>query len=182
MSYCITNVLLILDLQLILSERKQPTTLLPTSTVAITTSRSSRSISIISNKDNTNRYWPSASEVRRVSRLTSGSNPALECGYVAYWTVWHLEHELRTQSYNISHKYKQILLMGPWVDSSQFRQWITHAFKFSLLQIQRSRDRFLALPDFLMRSGSGTESTQPRERALVSIAEKLLESYLKNKM
>ena len=31
------------------------------------------------------------------------------------------------------------------------------------LQIQRSRVRFLALPDFLSSSGSGTGSTQPRE-------------------
>jgi hypothetical protein len=33
----------------------------------------------------------------------------------------------------------------------------------SWLQIQRSRVRFLALPDFLRSSGSGTGSTQPRE-------------------
>jgi hypothetical protein len=33
----------------------------------------------------------------------------------------------------------------------------------SLLQIQRSRVRFLALPDFLRSSGSGTGSTQNRE-------------------
>ena len=31
------------------------------------------------------------------------------------------------------------------------------------LQIQRSRVRFPALPDFLSSSGSGTGSTQPRE-------------------
>ena len=31
------------------------------------------------------------------------------------------------------------------------------------LQIQRSRVRFLTLPDFLSSSGSGTGSTQPRE-------------------
>ena len=31
------------------------------------------------------------------------------------------------------------------------------------LQIQRSRVRFLALPDFMSSSGSGTGSTQPRE-------------------
>ena len=31
------------------------------------------------------------------------------------------------------------------------------------LQIQRSRVRFPALPDFLSGSGSGTGSTQPRE-------------------
>jgi hypothetical protein len=33
----------------------------------------------------------------------------------------------------------------------------------SSLQIQRSRVRFLALPDFLSSNGSGTGSTQPRE-------------------
>jgi hypothetical protein len=33
----------------------------------------------------------------------------------------------------------------------------------SWLQIQRSRIRFRALPDFLRSSGSGTGSTQPRE-------------------
>jgi hypothetical protein len=33
----------------------------------------------------------------------------------------------------------------------------------SLIQIQRSRVRFPALPDFLRSSGSGTGSTQPRE-------------------
>jgi hypothetical protein len=33
----------------------------------------------------------------------------------------------------------------------------------SWLQIQRSRVRFPALPDFLRNSGSGTGSTQPRE-------------------
>jgi hypothetical protein len=31
------------------------------------------------------------------------------------------------------------------------------------LEIQRFRDRFPALPDFLRSSGSGTGSTQPRE-------------------
>ena len=31
------------------------------------------------------------------------------------------------------------------------------------LQIQRSRVRFPALPDFLISSGSGTGSTQPHE-------------------
>ena len=31
------------------------------------------------------------------------------------------------------------------------------------LQIQRSRVRFAALPDFMSSSGSGTGSTQPRE-------------------
>ena len=35
--------------------------------------------------------------------------------------------------------------------------------KYHWLQIQRSRVRFPALPDFLSSSGSGTGSTQPRE-------------------
>ena len=40
------------------------------------------------------------------------------------------------------------------------------------LQIQRSRVRFPALPDFLSGSGSGTESTQPREIKLRSYLNK----------
>jgi hypothetical protein len=31
------------------------------------------------------------------------------------------------------------------------------------MQVQKSRVRFLALPDFIRSSGPGTESTQPRE-------------------
>jgi hypothetical protein len=42
--------------------------------------------------------------------------------------------------------------LPPW--SSGLSSW---------LQIQRSRFRFLALPDFLRSSGSGTGSTQPRK-------------------
>ena len=43
---------------------------------------------------------------------------------------------------------------GPPLWSSRQSLW---------LQIQRSRVRFPALPDFLSSSGSGTGSTQPRE-------------------
>jgi hypothetical protein len=35
--------------------------------------------------------------------------------------------------------------------------------QISWLQVQRSQARFLALPDFLRSSRSGTGSTQPRE-------------------
>ena len=47
-----------------------------------------------------------------------------------------------------------IILGGPPLWSSGQSFW---------LQIQRSRVRFPALPDFLSSSGSGTGSTQPRE-------------------
>ena len=47
-----------------------------------------------------------------------------------------------------------IVLQGPPLWSSDQSFW---------LQIQRSRVRFPALPDFLSSSGSGTGSTQPRE-------------------
>ena len=47
-----------------------------------------------------------------------------------------------------------IYFTGPPLSSSGQSFW---------LQIQRSRVRFPALPDFLSSSGSGTGSTQPRE-------------------
>ena len=47
-----------------------------------------------------------------------------------------------------------LLYKGPPLWSSGQSFW---------LQIQRSRVRFPALPDFLSSSGSGTGSTQPRE-------------------
>jgi hypothetical protein len=46
------------------------------------------------------------------------------------------------------------LVQGPPLWSSDQSSW---------LQIQRSRVRFPALPDFLRSSGCGTGSTQPRE-------------------
>jgi len=47
-----------------------------------------------------------------------------------------------------------VVVVGPplWSSGQSFWQ-----------QIQRSRVRSLALPDFLSNSGSGTGSTQPRE-------------------
>ena len=50
--------------------------------------------------------------------------------------------------------YPNISSVGPPLRSSGQSFW---------LQIQRSRVRFPALPDFLSSSGSGTGSTQPRE-------------------
>ena len=47
-----------------------------------------------------------------------------------------------------------VVLFGPSLWSSGQSFW---------LQVQRSRVRFPALPDFLSSSGSGTGSTQPRE-------------------
>jgi hypothetical protein len=44
-----------------------------------------------------------------------------------------------------------------------FRPPLWSSSQGSWLQIQRSRVRFLALPDFLRSSGSGTGSTQPHE-------------------
>ena len=56
-----------------------------------------------------------------------------------------------------------------------FKLWLSFGFLYGLehlgdrlcglvvREIQRSRVRFPALPDFLSSSGSGTGSTQPRE-------------------
>jgi hypothetical protein len=43
------------------------------------------------------------------------------------------------------------------------RQPLWSSGQTAWLQIQRSRVRFPALPEFLRSSGSGMESTQPRE-------------------
>ena len=58
-------------------------------------------------------------------------------------------------SHSVSEKFRfHIKQQGPPLWSSGQSFW---------LQIQRSRVRFPALPDFLSSSGSGTGSTQPRE-------------------
>ena len=64
-------------------------------------------------------------------------------------------HNNSTEILNISFKYFFFLIITrPPLWSSGQSFW---------LQIQRSRVRFPALPDFLSSSGSGTGSTQPRE-------------------
>ena len=60
-----------------------------------------------------------------------------------------------TKVYRLLHSRKKYGLVSPcplWSSGQSF--W---------LQIQKSRVRFPALPDFLSSSGSGTGSTQPRE-------------------
>jgi hypothetical protein len=57
-----------------------------------------------------------------------------------------------SETYRILEEYHYI--SGPHLWSSSQSSW---------LQIQRSRVRFSALPDFLRSGGSGTGSTQPRE-------------------
>ena len=47
--------------------------------------------------------------------------------------------------------------------SVKLRRYLWSSGQSFWLQIQRSRVRFPALPDFLSSSGSGTGSTQPRE-------------------
>ena len=72
-------------------------------------------------------------------------------------------------------------ILKPTVYKRLYKElWIIQSFVYCWssgqsfwLQIQRSRVRSLALPDFLSSSGSGTGSTQPREVKL--------RSYLNNK-
>jgi hypothetical protein len=61
--------------------------------------------------------------------------------------------EANTQSLGILNLHL-FVYVGPPLWSSGQSSW---------LEIQRSRVRFPALPDFLRNSGSGTGSTQPRE-------------------
>ena len=58
------------------------------------------------------------------------------------------------ESYDVISLKLRVARVGPPLWSSGQSFW---------LQIQRSRVRSLALPDFLSSSGSGTGSTQPRE-------------------
>jgi hypothetical protein len=54
-------------------------------------------------------------------------------------------------------------LLGPWPILRFLGPSLWSSGQSSWLQIQRSRIRFPALPNFLRSSGSGTGSTQPRE-------------------
>jgi hypothetical protein len=60
----------------------------------------------------------------------------------------------RVSKFNLSNKLSWCYSVWPPLLCSGQSSW---------LQIQRSRVRFPALPDFLRSSGSGTGSTQPRE-------------------
>ena len=57
----------------------------------------------------------------------------------------------------------QIGNLGRYLDKIKHKLPLWSSGQSFWLQIQRSRVRFPALPDFLSSSGSGTGSTQPRE-------------------
>ena len=67
-----------------------------------------------------------------------------------YCTLYNYYSEHKIKKDNLG----EVCSMRPLLWSSGQSFW---------LQIQRSRVRFPALPDFLSSSGSGTGSTQPRE-------------------
>ena len=60
-------------------------------------------------------------------------------------------------------EYRGVTVLHFIVFLFKFRQPLWSSGQSFWLQIQRSRVRFPALPDFLSSSGSGTGSTQPRE-------------------
>ena len=84
------------------------------------------------------------------------------------------------QSYRSSnrtaHRTKKICVPGPaiyiYIYIYIYRPPLWSSGQSFWLQIQRSRVRFPALPDFLCSSGSGTGPTQPREVKLRSYLNK----------
>jgi hypothetical protein len=89
---------------------------------------------------------------------------------------WYLPNKIHRAKFwtapilNIHHQENLIDLYQTWVDSLKisvclylFMPPFWSSCQSSWLQIQRSRVRSPALPDFLRSSGSGTGSTQPRE-------------------
>jgi hypothetical protein len=61
-------------------------------------------------------------------------------------------------------RWEEDLVLGFCEHDTEFMLWpsLWSSGQSSWLQIQRSRVRFPALPDFLRNGGSGTGSTQPR--------------------
>jgi hypothetical protein len=57
----------------------------------------------------------------------------------------------------------RLFLFYIWWMVAVFCYLVFNSYNISWLQIQRFRVRFLALPDLMKNSGSGTGSTQPRE-------------------
>ena len=94
-------------------------------------------------------------------------------------TVAHCQQQTTTSGFNLSRKVVAIsytVLNGQDFLCSAHTVYLLYVLCVDLrrpplwssgqsfwLQIQRSRVRFPALPDFLSSSGSGTGSTQPRE-------------------
>jgi hypothetical protein len=95
-----------------------------------------------------------------------GKKPACNCMsygtaslsscYVSHISFFLSIHSKKVNLFavEVTTKVRRKAKCGPPLWSSGQNSW---------LQIQRSRVRFLALPDFLRSSGSGTESTQPHE-------------------
>ena len=74
--------------------------------------------------------------------------------YIYIYTHIYCKHNGEILLKRLKENIALLYLIGPPLWSSGQSFW---------LQIQRSRVRSLALPDFLSSSGSGTGSTQPRE-------------------
>ena len=76
--------------------------------------------------------------------------------------LYALHHYVRTYDSAISQPTTRANILQYMFGNIQYSPLWSSGQSF-WLQIQRSRVRFPALPDFLSSSGSGTGSTQPRE-------------------
>jgi hypothetical protein len=81
---------------------------------------------------------------------------------VVFWP-WNQPGDSRIQNGDGNHSTTTIGDIWTWIKFKSRLQPLWSTGHSSWLQIQRSRVRFPALPDFLSSSGSETGSTQPRD-------------------
>ena len=110
-----------------------------------------------------------------ISWLQNQNDPQNNLTKNSYWSLWLLHKHSSSLAFNFTEgnqvpelirrcpKMKQRLPWSHRLALHQHRPTLWSSGQSFWLQIQRSRVRFPALPDFLSSSVSGTGSTQPRE-------------------